>query len=120
MNPQELELDPETLAAQRAARALLKHDTKILTVTFFVFIFLLFILYKPLPFTLALLPPFLFIFYVVNIWRQWNALIVHKLRCPHCGERLAEHVHLLYSPSSKCRHCKQPALASTSQLEKTE
>src|SRR5689334_10945120 len=120
MYDQDLDLDEETLRAQRATRDMVKRDTGILIFLLLSSLVLLFVLKNWFPSIIILFLPLLITFYLVNNWRQWNALIVHQLRCPHCGERLAEHVNLLISPSKRCRQCKEIALASIRQLETDE
>jgi hypothetical protein len=120
MSDIELKLDKETMQAQRATRNMVKRDTWILILAFFGSLILLFVLKKWFPSITILFLPLLIVFYIVSNWRQWNALIVNQLRCPHCGQLLAEHVNLLWSPSPKCRHCGEIALASIKQLEQDE
>jgi 4-hydroxybenzoate polyprenyltransferase len=117
MDDQEFKFDSETLYAQRATRKMVKRDTWILILALFGSFILLFILDNWFPSIGILFLPLLIVFYVANNWRQWAALIENQLRCPHCGELLAEGVNLLFSPSAVCRHCKKVALASTKQLE---
>jgi len=113
-------LDRETLQAQRAVRNIVKHDTKILVYSLLGSLFLLYVLSKKFPIVIVLLIPILVMFLAINNWRQWKALIDYKLRCPHCGQVLAERVNFFWSPSPKCRHCGEIALATIKQLEQDE
>lgn len=113
-------LDNENLQAQRAVRNMVKRDTIILVCAFFGGLFLMFVLGKNFHLDGILGIPFLLFFLVINNWRQWKALIDHKLRCPHCGQLLAERVNFFWSPSPNCRHCGEIALATIEQLKQDE
>jgi len=120
MGMQELKLDQETMQAQRAARNMIKRDTRILIYSLLGSFFLLYVLNKQFPITLILFLPIIISFLVINNWRQWNALIVYQLRCPHCGKLLADRVNFFLSPSPRCRYCHEIALVSIQQLEQNE
>lgn len=113
--------DPESLKAQRAARKMVQRDTGKLLLVFAAgcVVWLLLLVASPpvgMFFFLVFVPALL----VVNNWRQWTALLVHQLTCPHCGQSLADRVHWFKSPSSRCSHCGQTALASIPELEASE
>lgn len=117
--PDYLNLDEETLKAQRAARESVKRDSRFIMIAVFGGLILLYGLYTGLDqrWVIYLILPFIFVIYMVSNWRQWVALLTFELRCPHCHRRLAERVNLLSSPTPNCPHCGQRALAPIKQLE---
>ena len=119
MDEKRLKFYEETILPQRAARNMIKRSSLILILTFFASLILLIFFGERIPPTLALylIPIIIIVLYMTNNWQQWNAAIVNQLRCPHCGQPLAERVNLFLSPSPRCRHCKRIALVSIEQLE---
>lgn len=120
MIEQEFKFDKETLRVQRVARNQMKRKLNILILMFAAGVILLIGLDRIYPsaasFIIFLFLPLLFGSNLI----QWNTLISHEIRCPHCGQRLAKRANFLFSPSSKCRHCGKVALASIKQLQHNE
>jgi len=108
-----LDLDENTLEAQRTARNGVKRDAIILISILVVGLILLLFGFRNIYLTF----PFLFSIYVISNWRQWNVLITHNLHCPHCAQPLASRVKLYKSPSHNCPHCGKRALATIKQLK---
>jgi len=116
-------LDPETLAAQRAARKAVQKETRILLPVMFVAMLALFYaainLTHIIPFyvSFALYLGLYILFRVYLNGRQWKVLLDYQLTCPHCGKRLAEKVQYFKSPSSKCPNCRKVALIPVQMLK---
>jgi hypothetical protein len=118
-----LELDNDTLIAQRSARNLAKRDARIMFIIMAVgFVLLLVAIpflskHLPLYLTLSLILIFYIFIKLASNWRGWVALRSFNLHCPHCKQPLfTERINILRSPSKKCPNCGQIALASIKQL----
>jgi hypothetical protein len=114
--------DLQTLSAQRAARAMIKHEARFLAPLGALGFLVLFGLSFYFARNMSIYVPLLLfgVYYVayraVTNWRQWAALQKFELVCPSCGRALAEQIHYFKSPNSKCPHCGQVAWASLKQL----
>ena len=119
-----MDLDPETGNAQRAARAMAKREAKIMTplaALGFIGLFALNLYFArqiSIYVTMLLFATYYAAYRVIINWRQWLILQKFKLVCPACGRLLGEKIHYFKSPSSKCPHCGEVALASTKQLDR--
>ncbi len=109
--------DPQTLESQRAARAMIKHEARILTpigaAGFVLLLILSIALARVVPIYAALIAfaVYYVAFRAVMNWRQWAALQKYRLACPHCGLLLAEQIHYFKTPTFKCPHCGEIAWA---------
>jgi hypothetical protein len=118
-----IEFDAQSLISQRDARAMLKHEARILNpLAALGFVALFGLSFYLARITSIYVPLLLFGLYYAAFrafsnWRQWVTLQKFRLACPHCGRQLGEKIHYFKSPSSKCQYCGQVAWASLKQLK---
>ena len=58
---------------------------------------------------------FILVYFGNNYW-QWRVLQLSGIRCPHCGEPLADAIHWTKRPGYACPHCGKDALCTARQL----
>jgi hypothetical protein len=119
-----IELSNDDLQAQRSVRKVVKRDAVILFIVlnigFAIYCALIPFLakYVPLYLSISILLVYFLLFILISNWRGWIALRTFNIQCPHCRQPLFEdNINIFKSPSKKCPHCGQVALAPKKQLK---